>query len=239
MVHKSPPRRIRPQLKRLPPPAPEAAPVQAKRGRPRAYDPQTALRRAAETFWDSGFAATSMDDLSQATGMNRPSLYAAFGDKQAIYAQALAAYRRQFNDALEAALNSETAIRSALLNAYRAALDIFCAGAHGPRGCFILGTAMSEAVLDRALRKTLAADLADWDTLFAARLRDAKNRGELGAKADPDALAQFAAAILHSLALRARTGASRAELDAMAAAAVALICETNKEAKPLALFGTY
>lgn len=180
-----------------------------------------------------------MDDLSQATGMNRPSLYAAFGDKQAIYAHSLARYRKQLRDTIATALDGETALRPALLNAYRASLDIFCAGDRGPRGCFILGTAMSEAVLDRALRKTLAADLADWDTLFAARLRDAKNRGELGAKADPDALAQVAAAILHSLALRARAGTVRAALEAMAAAAVALICETTKEAKPLALFGTY
>src|SRR5262249_49612858 len=62
------------------------------RGRPRAFDPQTALQRAREAFWDRGFAGTSLDDLSERTGMNRPSLYAAFGDKQELYLETLRGY---------------------------------------------------------------------------------------------------------------------------------------------------
>ena len=61
----------------------------AKRGRPRAYDPDAALRAARDIFWVKGYAATSLDDIVEATGMNRPSLYAAFGDKEAIYLAAL------------------------------------------------------------------------------------------------------------------------------------------------------
>ena len=57
----------------------------SRRGRPRAYDPETALSQAMAVFWDAGYAATSLDDLSAATGMNRPSLYGAFGDKHALY----------------------------------------------------------------------------------------------------------------------------------------------------------
>ena len=60
-----------------------------KRGRPRSYDPETALARAAAVFWKAGYAGTSLDDLSQATGMNRPSLYAAFGDKRDLYLKTL------------------------------------------------------------------------------------------------------------------------------------------------------
>src|SRR5882724_10797919 len=63
-----------------------------RRGRPRAYDPATAIARAAETFWKAGYAGTSLDDLSAATGMNRPSLYAAFGDKRDLYLKALEIY---------------------------------------------------------------------------------------------------------------------------------------------------
>ena len=64
-----------------------------RRGRPRAYDPQVALARAAETFWKAGYAGTSLDDLVAATGMNRPSLYAAFGDKRDLYLKTLEYYR--------------------------------------------------------------------------------------------------------------------------------------------------
>ena len=56
-----------------------------RRGRPRAYDPDVALRRARDTFWRAGYAATSLDDLAAGMGMNRPSIYAAFGDKRALY----------------------------------------------------------------------------------------------------------------------------------------------------------
>src|SRR5277367_6135959 len=70
------------------------------RGRPRAYRPELALAQARDAFWRDGFAATSLDDLSAATGMNRPSLYAAFGDKQALYVKAYASYRAEVRAAM-------------------------------------------------------------------------------------------------------------------------------------------
>lgn len=232
MVHKSPPRRIRPKTQ-------PGVPAVARRGRPRAYDPEAALRRAADCFWDAGFAGTSLDDLSAATGMNRPSLYAAFGDKRALFAQALALYRARIQNTLQTALESEVALSPALRNAYRAALDIFCAGDKGQHGCFIIGSALAEAVVDIDLRGALAAELSEWDGAFEARLHFAKDRGELGAKADPAGLAKIAAALLHSLAVRARAGDARHSLEAMVESAVALICGAGKDARPPALFGTY
>ena len=65
------------------------------RGRPRQYDPERALAQAAEAFWKHGYAATSLDDLVAATGMNRPSLYAAFGDKRDLYLKTLTRYQQQ------------------------------------------------------------------------------------------------------------------------------------------------
>ena len=70
----------------------------AKRGRPRAYDPEVALGNALAAFWDGGYAATSLDDLSAATGLNRPSLYGAFGDKRALYIQAYRRYREHVRE---------------------------------------------------------------------------------------------------------------------------------------------
>src|SRR3954452_12779539 len=82
------------------------------RGRPRAYDPDEALAKAMGAFWDHGYAATSLDDISAATGMNRPSLYAAFGDKQAIYLKAIEHYRA--GPAVKKALSAGGSLRDAL-----------------------------------------------------------------------------------------------------------------------------
>src|SRR5262249_30740149 len=118
----------------------------ARRGRPRAYDPDAALARAVDAFWDAGFSATSLDDLTSATGMNRPSLYGAFGDKQALYGKAFDLYRDRTREALDKALGGDDPLRTALRKVYDTAISIYLAGDNGPRGCFIIGTAVAQAV---------------------------------------------------------------------------------------------
>jgi AcrR family transcriptional regulator len=191
------------------------------RGRPRAYDPDEALGQAMAAFWDAGYAATSLDDLSAATGMNRPSLYAAFGDKQAIYLKAIARYRA--GPALREALQGGT-LREALTRAYRAALSVYVAGDQGQRGCFVIGTAATEAVTNPIVRAEVATVLSEVDEAYENRIREALEKGELPADADPVSLARLASAVLHSLAVRARAGEKRRRLQALADAAVDLIC---------------
>src|SRR5215510_9913914 len=82
-----------------------------RRGRPRAYDPKVAIARAAEVFWKAGYAGTSLDDLVEATGMNRPSLYAAFGDKRDLYLKTLEHYRAEGRALALAALAGEPTLR--------------------------------------------------------------------------------------------------------------------------------
>src|SRR5580700_3038669 len=118
----------------------------ARRGRPRAYDPDEALARAVDAFWDAGFAATSLDDLSQATGMNRPSLYGAFGDKQALYRRALDLYIARTRAALAEAFGADVPLCSALRRVFDAAISIYLSGENGARGCFIISTAVAQAV---------------------------------------------------------------------------------------------
>src|SRR5256885_16886102 len=93
MVQKRNPPAPRARPKKLPPPAANVAPK--RRGRPRAYEPEVALARALDVFWKEGFAATSLDDLSAATGVNRPSLYGAFGDKRELYIKSYESYRNR------------------------------------------------------------------------------------------------------------------------------------------------
>jgi AcrR family transcriptional regulator len=194
------------------------------RGRPRGYDPDEALGQAMGAFWDAGYSATSLDDLSAATGMNRPSLYAAFGDKQAIYLKAIERYRA--GPALRDALAGGT-LREALSRAYRAALSVYLAGDRGQRGCFVIGTAATEAVTNPIVRTEVAAVLREVDEAYENRIREALQKGELPGDADPASLARFASAVLHSLAVRARAGEKRRALEALADKGVELICGPN------------
>jgi TetR/AcrR family transcriptional regulator, copper-responsive repressor len=200
----------------------------ARRGRPRAFDPDVALGQAIDAFWDAGFAATSLDDLSEATGMNRPSLYGAFGNKQALYRKAFDAYRERTRDAFVAVFRSDEPLRDALRKVYDAGMAIYLSGDHGPRGCFIIGTAVAQAVTDPDIRAGLADVLREIDGAFRARIARAQRRGELTADADPAKLAKLASATLYSLTIHARAGLGRAALNAVADAAIDVICGPAK-----------
>ena len=194
------------------------------RGRPRAYDPDTALAQARDAFWQAGYSATSLESLGDATGMNRPSLYGAFGDKRALYLATLERYRQQSVAGIEQALDYELSIAQGLRRFYEGALSIYLPEHGPPRGCFLIGTATTEAVEDPQIRAKLGAALREFETLLEARLRHARKQGELDAKADTAALASIASAVLHTLAIRSRAGDSRATLRRIVDAAIGLIC---------------
>jgi len=194
------------------------------RGRPRAYDPDVALAQAMDTFWDAGYAGTSLDDLSAATGMNRPSLYAAFGDKRALYLKALERYRAWGRAALKETLAVDQPLRQALRQVYARALAVYLSGEEAARGCFTIGTAATEAVGSPEVRAFLAETVRSLDDAFEARIRFARDRGELKPGTDPVALAKLASAVMHTLAIRSRAGEPRAALEAVAEAGVNLIC---------------
>src|SRR5213078_2243925 len=96
-----------------------------RRGRPRAYQPDGALGKALDLFRKDGFAATSLDDLSTATGMNRPSLYGAFGDKRELYIRSYQRYRDDARAATTEIFREEMPIRKRLARIYAIALDIY------------------------------------------------------------------------------------------------------------------
>lgn len=199
-------------------------PVARKRGRPRAYEPDAALARAMDVFWRDGFAATSLDSLSAATGMNRPSLYAAFGDKRDIYVKAYERYRERARQRMAEIFASDRPLPDLLRQVYAIAIDMYVSGEDGPRGCFTVMTATSEAVFDPVIRELAVTGLSEMDRAFARLFRAAQGRDELPATADPALLAQLATATIHTLAVRARVRTPRKELDAIADAATDLIC---------------
>lgn len=204
------------QKDRKPPVARIDDPVPPKRrGRPRAYQPDVALGKALDLFRKDGFAATSLDDLSAATGMNRPSLYGAFGDKRELYIKSYGRYREDARAAMGSIFGEDLPIRRRLERIYAAALDIYLSGESGPRGCFTVMTAASEAVNDPDIRVMVLEGFAELDKAFAACFRVAKEKGELPESADPAVLAQLASATVHTIAIRARAQTPRKQLEAI------------------------
>src|SRR5229473_7566403 len=198
----------------------DTPPASKRRGRPRAYEPEVALARALDVFWKEGFAATSLDDLSAATGMNRPSLYGAFGDKRELYIKSYARYRADARAAMIDIFREELPIRRRLGRIYAVALDIYLSGDAGPRGCFTVMTAASEAISDPEIRAMVLEGLSELDKAFAACFRLARENGELPASADPQVLAQLASATIHTIAIRARARVPRKELEAIVTGAI-------------------
>ena len=195
-----------------------------RRGRPRAYDPKTALARAADTFWKAGYAGTSLDDLAAATGMNRPSLYAAFGDKRELYLKTLEHYRDEYRALARRTLADDPTLRVFLKRFYDAALDIYLAGEGGARGCYSIGTAATEATVDPNVRAFLADSTRATDAFLKSRIDKARERAEIAHDTDTTALAYLATATMHTIAIRSRAGLARSELDAIVDAAIEVIC---------------
>lgn len=199
-----------------PPTTDEAAPVRG-RGRPRAFDREAALGQAMRLFWCQGFAATSISDLTAAMGIGSPSLYAAFGSKEALYAEALRHYGERYEAAVWANFAAATTARgavAALLMDSARALTHSC-GREEPLGCMVtLSAAGSEghAELGALVRGARAQALRRVED----RLDRGVAEGEIGAAAGVPALARFVLTVQNGMSLQARDGASREELEAVA-----------------------
>ena len=184
----------------------------ARGGRPRKFDSGEALGSMQRKLWTTGLSGASVESIARAAGLNRPSLAAAFGDKNAIYAQAAAQYAAMMEERLGEALENED-LRAALLKAFDTAIDIYTAD--GADGCFVICTAPAEAPTNPVCRKILDQSLDAIDASFRRRLER-----EGGRKANLAMLAAQLGATLHTLALRARAGWTRGRLRRLATGAV-------------------
>ncbi|MDQ0249077.1 AcrR family transcriptional regulator [Sphingomonas kyeonggiensis] len=186
------------------------------RGRPRAFDREAALARATRLFWEKGYAATSIADLTEAMEIGAPSLYAAFGSKEALYVEALGHYRDTTEDLVWAdflaADTAREAVKALLMDSAAALTGCL---ADMPTGCMVtLSAAGSEGnaelgALVRAARAVGFERLRD-------RLERGREEGEIPASVDLDALARFVQTLQNGMSILARDGASRAELEGVA-----------------------
>lgn len=180
-----------------------------RRGRPPAYDREQVVDKAQRVFWKEGAAGASLDSLGEATGLHKPSLYAAFGGKGGLYLAALDAYIERGAPDVQGAL-ARAPLREALEAFFEADLDIFC-GPEGRRGCFLIGTAIEAAADDPAVRARVAAVFAGLRRTLRARIERAAADGELGS-AEVEAAIEIVFATHLMLAVEARAGADRADL---------------------------
>jgi AcrR family transcriptional regulator len=200
-----------------------------RRGRPIEYDREQTIQRASDLFWSAGFAATSLDALSEATQMTRPSLAGAFGDKEALYIATLERYRDASADAIREILSGARRLRTELAELLAKSTDAYLSPMGAARGCLLVGTASVEAVHRPEVRRVLRESLDTFNTILEERLRRAIAEGELDSDADAAGLASVVSAVMHSLAVRARAGESRRALDKLSKSALDLIC--GKQAK--------
>lgn len=187
-----------------------------RRGRPRSFDRETVLRAAGQRFRTHGFAATSLDELAEATGLNRPSLYAAFGDKRALYLAALGRTRGWLTQGFANLRAANLPLRPMLERLFAFTIDVYLSGERGPSGCIAMNTATAEAVTDPEIRAALAGILALEDRELEALLTQSGHPA-------PHAAAGIVASVLQALSIRARAGESKEAMERIAADCVDLI----------------
>ena len=195
--------------------------TRAKRGRPRAFDRAAALTAATRLFWERGYEATSVGELTEAMGIRPGSLYAAFGDKKSLFKEVVDNYGRSPVGAfVRVALEEEPTAFAALARILREAAVIYPDPAH-PAGCLTISAATNvttqDADMQAFLRDLRNANLA----VFEARLRTAQRAGELPEAAGTRALAAYFGAVIQGMSQRARDGATAAELTETAELALA------------------
>jgi AcrR family transcriptional regulator len=204
-------------MQNSPPVSASAAAPARGRGRPRGFDREAALGEAMRLFWRQGFAATSISDLTAAMGIGSPSLYAAFGSKEALYAEALRHYGERYEATVWANFAAATTARdavAALLMDSAAALTT-CCGRAEPPGCMVtLSAAGSEGHAD--LGTLVRAARAQGLKRVEERLARAVAEGEIAATVDIPGLARFVLTVQNGMSLQARDGATRGDLEVVA-----------------------
>jgi len=181
------------------------------RGRPRTFDRDAMLAKALELFWEHGYEGVSIARLVEAMGIAPPSLYSAFGSKEALYREALELYLSGPGSFIARALAEETTAKAVVRRILREAAQLFTAKSH-PRGCFVASGELDCAPENQELAHCVAALRTASLEALTQRLIRARKEGELPAGADVKSIARFYGAIIQGMSVQARDGATAAEL---------------------------
>jgi AcrR family transcriptional regulator len=179
--------------------------------RPRSFNPDEALDLARDVFWRKGFQGTSLDDITAATGLAKPSLYAAFGDKNALFLKVLDRYHERIIANAERVLNDGPSARDAI-ERWLTGFVPFCSGVRGSRGCLSINTAADGASDQKEVRKKVQRFNRKLEELLRNRLR--ADRAQFSETFDPDSAAGTIMAIYLGLMVMAKDAPDAARVRA-------------------------
>lgn len=199
------------------------------RGRPRTFDENAALEAAMLAFWRGGYQATTLDDLMAATGMNRASLYATFGDKRRLFLRSLDLYLTKFELRTTLAAAAASSAREAMQSLLKSSIDRLTDPAF-PAGCLRINTSLE----CRGVEESAGLQLAPANQRFAqaavTMLQQLKEQGKLPEDEDPEALGTFYAGVLAGLVVMSQSGADRETLQSVVDVALRAFPGGKKEA---------
>lgn len=192
----------------------------AERGRPRSFDRDQALTRAMEVFWTKGYEGASISDLTEAMGIGSPSLYAAFGSKEALFREAVELYGRTEGPQIWDAVENAPDARSAVEGFLTATAHTFSRPGK-PRGCMVVLSQLNATEASASVCAALRENRAQGQSGLETRLRQAAAAGELAAGVDVAAVAAFYLTVQQGMSIQARDGASEEKLLSVAKGAMA------------------
>lgn len=190
------------------------------KGRPREFDPDEALDKAMMVFWQEGFEGASLTDLTEAMGISRPSLYAAFGNKEELFRRALLRYVETGPAAEHRAALAEPTSRAVVGRLLRYKAESLTDPCH-PLGCMVVRGEFSCGGAEQSIKDELAALRCSGETALAERFERAKAEGDLPRSSDPAALAQYVMVLIQGMSVQASSGATREQLLGVAEMALA------------------
>jgi AcrR family transcriptional regulator len=183
-------------------------------GRHREFDVDSALDAVTCVFWRKGYEGASYSDLTEATGVERPALYSAFGNKEAMFGRAMARYYERYLEYIPEALELPTS-REVAAHILTHAVDLNTRFAEN-RGCFLINGVLAGSDTSEPIRQMLIAARADGERRIRERFERAKAEGDLPESANPATLAVFLMTVLHGIAVQAKAGFARETLAAVA-----------------------
>lgn len=183
----------------------------AQKGRPRGFDADEALDKALHVFWRHGYEGASLSDLTEAMGINRPSLYAAFGNKEELFRRALDRYAEKGPGAVYRNALAEPSARAVVERLLNGVAE-FLTEPNNPPGCLAVQGALSCGEASELIKSELCRRRADNECALRERFERAKTEGDLSADADAAALARFIFTVTQGMSVQVAGGASRADL---------------------------
>ena len=194
--------------------------VEAKMGRPRGFDEDAALEAAMRVFWEKSYEGATMADLTEAMGINRSSMYAAFGDKESIFHRVMERYLGEPMDYIRQAL-AQPSLREVVAGLIDGTAE-FLSIRDNPRGCLLIQGALACGTDAQSIKQAMIDWRKSGEAALKKRVQEAQSNGELSREIQPADFARYLSSVMAGLGVQAANGATRAELRRVAE--IALRC---------------